>query len=149
MASWLRHGARQLSRTPGRIRLLGAVLAVALVVLGLVTGAVMRERFDASQQVERRAAPALLAAADLYVALADADTTASRGFLEQGLERMASPPAVRRRTATGGVAAHRGVGVVTPAPSRRRGREHAGCWAARVQRSRRVGPGRTTTRASC
>ena len=93
MASWLRRRAHQLSRTPGRIRLLGAILVVALVVLGLVTGAVLRERFDASQQVERRAAPALLAAADLYVALADADTTASRGFLEQGLE----PVAVRQR----------------------------------------------------
>jgi hypothetical protein len=93
VASWLRRGARQLSRTPGRVRLLGAVLVVALVALGLVAGAVLRERFEASQQVERRAAPALLAAADLYVALADADTTASRGFLEPGLE----PAAVRQR----------------------------------------------------
>ena len=70
------------------------MLAVAgLVVLWLVVGSVLVARQRAAHAVASEAAPLLVAASDLYVALADADTTASRSFFQAGPE----PVELRRR----------------------------------------------------
>ena len=61
-------------------------VAVAIAVFGIVGSRAAIERRAAADDVVDSAAPHLLAAQDLYVALADADAAASTIFLRAGLE---------------------------------------------------------------
>ncbi|MEU7135165.1 hypothetical protein [Streptomyces sp. NPDC046261] len=78
---------------PGRLRIIGAVLAALLVVFGAVTAWQVTERADAADAVVGHSQPLSADAADIYRSLADADTTAAGGFLAGGQE----PRAVRER----------------------------------------------------
>lgn len=78
---------------PGRLRIIGAVLAVLLVAFGTVTAWQVASRASAADAVVHRSQPLSADAADIYRSLADADTAAASGFLAGGQE----PRAVRER----------------------------------------------------
>ncbi|MFF8829637.1 hypothetical protein [Streptomyces sp. NPDC015131] len=78
---------------PGRLRVLGAVLAALVVLFGAVTAAEVSGRAEAADDVLRRSQPLSADAADIYRSLADADTAAASGFLAGAKE----PPEVRAR----------------------------------------------------
>ncbi len=78
---------------PGRLRIIGAVLALLVVAFGAVTAWQMTERSTAADDVLRRSQPLSADAAAIYRSLADANTAASSGFLAGGQE----PAAVRQR----------------------------------------------------
>ncbi|WP_240351379.1 hypothetical protein [Streptomyces olivoreticuli] len=78
---------------PGRLRIIGAVLALLLVAFGTVTAWQVAARASAADDVVHRSQPLSADAADIYRSLADADTTAASGFLAGGQE----PRAVRQR----------------------------------------------------
>ncbi|MFI0962180.1 hypothetical protein ACH4S8_12365 [Streptomyces sp. NPDC021080] len=78
---------------PGRLRIIGAVLALLVVAFGAVTAWQMTERSAAADNVLHRSQPLSASAADIYRALADANTAASSGFLAGGQE----PQEVRER----------------------------------------------------
>ncbi|MBT2385389.1 hypothetical protein [Streptomyces sp. ISL-11] len=78
---------------PGRLRIIGAVLAAVLVAFGAVTAWQVTDRAAAADAVVRTSQPLSADAADIYRSLADADTTAASGFLAGGQE----PHAVRQR----------------------------------------------------
>ncbi|MFE9098407.1 hypothetical protein [Streptomyces sp. NPDC007264] len=78
---------------PGRLRIIGAVLAVLVIAFGAVTAWQMTERSTAADDVLHSSQPLSAGAADIYRSLADANTTASSGFLAGGQE----PPATTRR----------------------------------------------------
>ncbi|MFK0296087.1 hypothetical protein ACIQU6_37215 [Streptomyces sp. NPDC090442] len=80
---------------PGRLRALGAVLALLVVVFGATTAWQVSDRSAAADDVVRRSQPLTADAADVYRSLADADTTAAAGFLAGGAE----PEATRQRYA--------------------------------------------------
>lgn len=84
---------RWLARTPGRLRLFSVAILGALIALWAVGASSLNARHEAARSVGLESAPLLVAADDLYVALADADATASSAFLRAGLE----PPEVRQR----------------------------------------------------
>jgi hypothetical protein len=71
---------------PGRLRVIGAVLALLVVAFGSVTAWQMTERRTAADDVLNHSQPLSSAAADIYRSLADANTTASSGFLAGGEE---------------------------------------------------------------
>ncbi|BCL30597.1 hypothetical protein ACFFS2_22080 [Streptomyces aurantiacus] len=71
---------------PGRLRVIGAVLALLVVVFGAVTAWQMAERQTAADDVLNRSQPLSSDAAEIYRALADANTAASSGFLAGGQE---------------------------------------------------------------
>ncbi|RZU24846.1 hypothetical protein [Streptomyces sp. BK239] len=71
---------------PGRLRIIGAVLAVLVVAFGAVTAWQMTERAAAADDVLNKSQPLTSAAASIYRSLADANTTASGGFLAGGQE---------------------------------------------------------------
>lgn len=71
---------------PGRLRIIGAVLAALVVAFGAVTAWQMAERAAAAEAVVGRSQPLSSAAADIYRSLADANTAASSGFLAGGQE---------------------------------------------------------------
>ncbi|MGW3131991.1 hypothetical protein [Streptomyces sp. NPDC001123] len=75
---------------PGRLRVIGAVLAVLIVAFGAVTAWQMSERAAAADDVLHRSQPLSSGAADIYRYLADANTAASSGFLAGGQETAAS-----------------------------------------------------------
>ncbi|WP_434094883.1 hypothetical protein [Streptomyces hyaluromycini] len=75
---------------PGRLRIIGAVLAVLIVAFGAVTAWQMTDRAAAADDVLHRSQPLSSGAADIYRSLADANTTASSGFLAGGQETAAS-----------------------------------------------------------
>ncbi|MFC8170567.1 hypothetical protein [Streptomyces sp. NPDC057325] len=82
---------RELLRTaattePGRLRILGAVLALLVVAFGAVTALEVTGRASAADDVVGRSQPLSADAAALYRSLADADTTAASGFLAGTLE---------------------------------------------------------------
>ncbi|MEU6060770.1 hypothetical protein [Streptomyces sp. NPDC047097] len=66
---------------PGRLRALGAVLALLLLVFGAVTALEVSGRAAAAEDVVDRSQPLSVDAADIYRSLADADTAAAGGFL--------------------------------------------------------------------
>ncbi|MFI8005718.1 hypothetical protein [Streptomyces sp. NPDC086010] len=66
---------------PGRLRILGAVLALLVVVFGVVTYLEIAARAEAAHDVVTRSQPLSADAADIYRSLADADTMAASGFL--------------------------------------------------------------------
>ncbi|MEV4229513.1 hypothetical protein AB0J81_20915 [Streptomyces bobili] len=71
---------------PGRLRIIGAVLALLVVAFGAVTSWQMSDRTAAADDVLHKSQPLSAAAADIYRSLADANTAASSGFLAGGQE---------------------------------------------------------------
>ncbi|WP_407553133.1 hypothetical protein QOM21_24155 [Streptomyces sp. Pv4-95] len=71
---------------PGRLRVIGAVLALLVVVFGAVTAWQVSDRAAAADDVVERSQPLSADAASIYRSLADADTTAAGGFLAGGEE---------------------------------------------------------------
>ncbi|MEU6080781.1 hypothetical protein [Streptomyces sp. NPDC047108] len=69
---------------PGKLRIIGAVLAALVVLFGATTAWQVSERADAAESVARRSQPLSADAASIYRSLADADTTAAEGFLTGG-----------------------------------------------------------------
>ncbi|WP_406000822.1 hypothetical protein [Streptomyces sp. NBC_00829] len=66
---------------PGRLQIIGAVLAVLVVAFGAVTAVEVADRASAADDVVSRSQPLSADAASIYRSLADADTAASSGFL--------------------------------------------------------------------
>ncbi|MFI1399993.1 hypothetical protein [Streptomyces sp. NPDC020681] len=79
---------------PGRLQIIGAVLAALVVAFGAVTAFEISDRAAAADDVVSRSQPLSADAASVYRSLADADTAASSGFLA-GAEK--EPVAVRER----------------------------------------------------
>ncbi|WP_328747566.1 hypothetical protein OHT57_18675 [Streptomyces sp. NBC_00285] len=75
---------------PGRLRIIGAALALLVVLFGAVTALQTGERAGAADDVLHKSQPLSSAAADIYLYLADANTTASSGFLAGGQETVDS-----------------------------------------------------------
>ncbi|MFJ6723515.1 hypothetical protein ACIQPQ_01215 [Streptomyces sp. NPDC091281] len=71
---------------PGRLRVIGALLAVLVLAFGAVTAWQMTDRAAAADDVLNKSQPLSSAAADIYRSLADANTAASSGFLAGGQE---------------------------------------------------------------
>ncbi|MFE9700913.1 hypothetical protein [Streptomyces sp. NPDC006270] len=78
---------------PGRLRIVGAVLALLVVAFGAVTTLEVSQRASAADDVVSRSQPLSADAADVYRFLADADTAAANGFLAGAQE----PEAVREQ----------------------------------------------------
>ncbi|MFI5526069.1 hypothetical protein [Streptomyces platensis] len=75
---------------PGRLRVIGAVLALLVVLFGAVTAWQVADRAAAAEDVVAHSQPLTADAASLYRSLADADTTAAAGFLAGGEESRAT-----------------------------------------------------------
>ncbi|WP_405838368.1 hypothetical protein OG528_12575 [Streptomyces platensis] len=75
---------------PGRLRVIGAVLALLVVLFGAVTAWQVADRTAAAEDVVEHSQPLTADAASLYRSLADADTTAAAGFLAGGEESRAT-----------------------------------------------------------
>lgn len=69
---------------PGRLRLIGAALAVLVVTFGGVTAWQITDRAAAADHVVNHSAPLSADAAEIYRSLADADATVAAGFLVGG-----------------------------------------------------------------
>ncbi|KAF4411090.1 MULTISPECIES: hypothetical protein [Streptomyces] len=69
---------------PGRLRLIGAVLAALVLAFGAVTAWQVSDRSAAAADVVGQSQPLSDDAASVYRSLADADTTAAAGFLSGG-----------------------------------------------------------------
>ncbi|MEW2414965.1 hypothetical protein AB0953_14740 [Streptomyces sp. NPDC046866] len=78
---------------PGRLRIIGAVLAALVLLFGAVTVWQIADRVGAAEDVVGRSQPLSADAASIYRSLADADTASSSGFLAGGDE----PREVRQR----------------------------------------------------
>ncbi|MFI5754665.1 hypothetical protein [Streptomyces sp. NPDC051569] len=74
----LRAGA---TTEPGRLRVVGAALALLALLFGAVTAWEAADRFSAADNVVSHSQPLSADAADIYRSLADADTAAASGFL--------------------------------------------------------------------
>ncbi|MBL1080629.1 hypothetical protein JK359_01340 [Streptomyces actinomycinicus] len=90
---------------PGRLRIIGAVLALLVVAFGAVTAWQTSERSAAADDVLHRSQPLSSGAAGIYRSLADANTAASSGFLAGGQESAASRDRYEKdiRTAASGL----------------------------------------------
>jgi hypothetical protein len=66
---------------PGRLQIIGAVLAALVVAFGAVTAFEISDRAASADDVVSRSQPLSADAASIYRSLADADTAASSGFL--------------------------------------------------------------------
>ncbi|MCX5382389.1 hypothetical protein [Streptomyces sp. NBC_00083] len=91
-------GARERLRAaattePGRLWIIGTVVAVLVVAFGAVTAWEVSDRAAAADDVVNRSQPLSADAASIYRSLADADTAAASGFLAGGQE----PLDVRKR----------------------------------------------------
>ncbi|MFB1041758.1 hypothetical protein [Streptomyces chrestomyceticus] len=75
---------------PGRLRIIGAVLAFLVLAFGAATAWQVADRSAAARDVVERSQPLTADAADIYRSLADADTTAAAGFLAGGKETQAT-----------------------------------------------------------
>lgn len=75
---------------PGRLRIIGAVLAALVVLFGAMTAWQVSDRSAAASDVLKRSQPLSADAAAIYRSLADADTTAAGGFLAGDRESRAS-----------------------------------------------------------
>ncbi|TLS43351.1 hypothetical protein FE633_25685 [Streptomyces montanus] len=87
---------------PGRLRIIGAVLALLVVAFGAVTAWQMTERSAAADDVLYSSEPLSASAAEIYRSLADANTAASSGFLAGGQETAASRTRYERDIKTAG-----------------------------------------------
>ncbi|WP_241845897.1 hypothetical protein [Streptomyces sp. MJM1172] len=96
VSAWA-EGVDQLRRVavtePGRLRIIGAALAAAVLLFGLVTVWEISGRVAAADDVVSRSQPLSADAASIYRSLADADTASSSGFLAGAQE----PREVRQR----------------------------------------------------
>lgn len=90
---------------PGRLRIIGALLALLVVAFGAVTAWQSSERAAAADDVLHSSQPLSSGAADIYRSLADANTAASSGFLAGGQENAASRDRYEKdiRTAAAGL----------------------------------------------
>ncbi|MEU1052104.1 hypothetical protein [Streptomyces sp. NPDC005876] len=90
---------------PGRLRVIGALLALLVVAFGAVTAWQSTERAGAADDVLHRSQPLSSGAADIYRSLADANTAASSGFLAGGQETETSRDRYEKdiRTAAAGL----------------------------------------------
>ncbi|MFG2328685.1 hypothetical protein ACGFMM_03590 [Streptomyces sp. NPDC048604] len=86
---------RAATTEPGRLQIIGAVLAVLVVAFGAVTAYEISARATSADDVVSRSQPLSADAASIYRSLADADTAAASGFLAGATE----PADVRRRYA--------------------------------------------------
>ncbi|WP_433547668.1 hypothetical protein ACQPZG_23275 [Streptomyces sp. CA-294286] len=86
----LRAGA---TTEPGRLRIIGAALALLVLAFGAVTAWQVSDRAAAADDVVTRSQPLSADAANIYRSLADADTSAASGFLAGAQE----PRAVTER----------------------------------------------------
>ncbi|MGI5375467.1 hypothetical protein ACQEV2_14690 [Streptomyces sp. CA-251387] len=66
---------------PGRLRIIGALLAALVIAFGTVAAWQMTDRFTAADDVLNRSQPLSSDAADIYRSLADANTAAASGYL--------------------------------------------------------------------
>ncbi|MFE7211353.1 hypothetical protein ACFU93_15435 [Streptomyces sp. NPDC057611] len=66
---------------PGRLRIIGAVLALLVLAFGAVTALQATDRASAADDVLHRSQPLSSDAADIYRSLADANTMATSGYL--------------------------------------------------------------------
>jgi hypothetical protein len=92
---WLRPRvaiASRLRTTPGRLRLVALVLALAAIAFGVAMATAAASRHEAADAVAARTGPLLVQADRLYASLSDADATATTTFLIGGQE-----PVQRRR----------------------------------------------------
>lgn len=71
---------------PGRLRVIGALLALLVLAFGSVAAWQTTDRAAAADDVLHKSQPLSSAAADIYRSLADANTAASSGFLSGGQE---------------------------------------------------------------
>jgi hypothetical protein len=78
---------------PGRLRIIGALLALLVVAFGAVTAWQMTARSTAADDVLTRSQPLSSDAADIYRSLADANTAAASGYLAGPQEK----PEMRQR----------------------------------------------------
>ncbi|WP_405872666.1 MULTISPECIES: hypothetical protein [unclassified Streptomyces] len=78
---------------PGRLRIIGAFVALLVVAFGAVTAWQMTDRASAADDVLTRSQPLSSDAADIYRSLADANTAAASGYLAGPQEN----PAMRKR----------------------------------------------------
>ncbi|GAA3912600.1 hypothetical protein GCM10022244_23270 [Streptomyces gulbargensis] len=85
---------------PGRLQILGAVLALLVVAFGAVTAYEVADRASASEDVVHRSQPLSADAAAVYRSLADADSTAAAGVLAGTLEPAESRARYLRDIAT-------------------------------------------------
>ncbi|MFI0896818.1 hypothetical protein [Streptomyces sp. NPDC020983] len=69
---------------PGRLRIIGAALAVLVVAFGATTAWQVDDRAKAADNVVTHSAPLSATAAEIYRSLADADATVTAGFLVSG-----------------------------------------------------------------
>ncbi|MEG3628691.1 hypothetical protein [Streptomyces poriticola] len=90
---------------PGRLRAIGAVLALLVIAFGAVTAWQTSDRGAAADDVLTRSQPLTSDAADIYRSLADANTAASSGFLAGGQETRATRERYEKdiRTAAAGL----------------------------------------------
>jgi hypothetical protein len=72
--------------TPTCLRLASIVIAASVVALGVVAASATLRRHSAAKAVAAQASSVLIDAEDLYVALADADASASTAYLQAGEE---------------------------------------------------------------
>ena len=78
---------------PGRLRIIGALLALLVVGFGAVAAWQMTDRASAADDVLTSSQPLSSDAADIYASLADANTAAASGYLAGPQEK----PAMRKR----------------------------------------------------
>ncbi|MFI8289879.1 hypothetical protein EAO71_14210 [Streptomyces sp. ms191] len=86
---------RAATTEPGRLQILGAVLALLVVAFGAVTALEVADRASSADDVVTRSQPLSADAADIYRSLADADTAAASAFLSGAQE----PADIRKRYA--------------------------------------------------
>jgi len=84
---------RAATTEPGRLRIIGALLALLVVAFGAVTAWQMTDRSNAADDVLHKSQQLTSDAADIYRALAEANTAASSAFLSGGQET----PEARKR----------------------------------------------------
>jgi hypothetical protein len=80
---------RAVTTEPGRLRVIGAVLALLILVFGAVTAWQFSERTSAADSAVEHSQPLSADAARIYRSLADANIAASSGFLAGGSESRA------------------------------------------------------------
>ncbi|MDD1058190.1 hypothetical protein NMG29_08110 [Streptomyces cocklensis] len=87
--AWVESAARMRAAAttePGRLRIIGAGLALLVVAFGAVTAWQVNDRSTAADNVVKHSAPLSATAAEIYRSLADADATVTGGFLVGGLQ---------------------------------------------------------------
>ncbi|AJT67025.3 hypothetical protein T261_5400 [Streptomyces lydicus] len=113
---------------PGRLRVIGAVLALLVLVFGAVAAWEVADRAAAADDVVGRSQPLSADAARIYRSLADADTTAAGGFLAGGEESRATRDRYAQDLATA-------AGLLVKASSGTRGSDRADAQIAALSKA--------------